>query len=377
MARAQNPWAGAFLAVAVLGSLMATAIPSQAATRASAELTTRDTPTPVVVATGLHNPRAVTIASDGSILIGEGGSGPATPCTAPSPGVITRCLGFSGSIYRIKGSEQRRVVTGLPSEAIVRNDGTVVIAGATEAVPRPGGTYAVIYGLSGAPSDRASLGAGSGPLGTLALTNGTILGDLTEYEAEHDPGMDGVFADPWNFAQDGTHFLATDAGANDVLQVNPDGTTTTAVVVPDNILASGRHAQSVPTGIVLGPHGVFYISDMSGENVGYSRIWRYVPGQGLTLIVTGLTDVIALALAPNGDLIALSYGSTAPAGTAVPGPGALTRINVHTGAVTTIATGDALFAPTGLAVNWNGDVYVVNNAVTTNGELLEFPGAAN
>ena len=60
MARARKPLAGAFLTVAVLGCLMATAIPSQAATQASAELTSKDTPTPVVVATGLHNPRAVT-----------------------------------------------------------------------------------------------------------------------------------------------------------------------------------------------------------------------------------------------------------------------------------------------------------------------------
>lgn len=377
MARASRSWAGAFLAVAVVGSLMATAIPSQAATPVSAKHTPKDVPTSVVVATGLDNPRAVTIGPDGSILVGEAGNGPATPCTAPSPGAIARCIGFSGSIYRIKGSTQGRVVTGLPSEAIVRTDGTVVIAGATEAVPGPNCTYAVIYGLSGGPTERASLGAGSGPLGTLSLTNGALLGDLTEFEALNDPYKDGVFADPWNFAQDGSDFLATDAGANDLLDVHPDGTVTTAAVLPSNVLASGKQAQPVPTGIVRGQDGAFYVSDMSGENVGYARIWRYVPGQGLTLLVTGLTDVIALALAPGGDLIALSYGTTAPAGTAVPGPGALTRINIHTGALTTINTGNLLHAPTGLAVSRDGDIYVVNNAIITNGQLLEFPGAAH
>jgi hypothetical protein len=370
MARASRSWAGAFLAAAVLGSLVATAVPSQAATR------TRDTPTPVVVASGLHNPRSVTIGHDGTILIGEGGSGPATPCTAPTPGAITRCIGFSGSIYQITGSTQGRVVTGLPSEAIVRGDGTVVIAGATQAVPEPGGTYAVIYGFSGGPADRAALGAGSGPLGTLSLSNGQLLGDLTQYEADHDPAQDGVFADPWNFVQDGSCFLATDAGANDVLRVDANGTVSTAAVVPPNVKPNGAQAQSVPTGIVRAPNGVVYISDMSGENVGLSRIWRYTAGQGLTEITTGLTDVIALSLARNGDLIALSYGSTAPMGTSVPGPGSLARINVHTGAVTTIDTGGILNAPTGMAVDRHGDVYIVNNAITNNGELLEFPGAA-
>jgi hypothetical protein len=370
MVSASRTWVGAFLATAVLGGLTAIPVPSQAAT-------SRDTSAPVVVASGLHNPRAVTIDDDGTILVGEGGSGPATPCTAPSPGVITRCIGFSGSIYQISGNTQRRIVTGLPSEAIVRGDGTVVIAGSTEAVPQPGGTYAVIYGFSGGPADRAALGAGSGPLGTLSLSTGCLLGDLTQYEADNDPAKDGVFADPWNFVKDGSGgFLATDAGANDVLHVAADGTVSTAVVVPGNVTSTGAQTQSVPTGIVRASNGVYYISDMSGEKVGLSRIWRYVPGSGLTQIATGLTDVIALALAPNGDLIELSYGSTAPSGTAVPGPGSLARINVRTGAVTTINTGGVLNAPTGVAVDSSGNVYVVNNAITNNGELLKFVGAA-
>ncbi|MFL6121636.1 ScyD/ScyE family protein [Actinophytocola sp.] len=370
MASAKRIWAGALLVTAVLGSLTATAVTSQAAT-------SKNTRTPVVVASGLHNPRSVTIGAGGTILIGEGGSGPTTPCTAPAPGVITRCLGFTGSIYAIAGSRQRRVVTGLPSEAIVRLDGTVVIAGATQAVPHAGGTFAVIYGFSGGPADRAALGAGSGPLGTLSLSNGTLLGDLTAYEAAADPDGTGVFANPWNFVEDGNGgFLATDAGANDVLSVAPNGTVSTAAVVPSNVTSTGAQAQSVPTGIVRASNGVFYISDMSGENVGLSRIWRYVPGSGLTLITTGLTDVIALALAPNGDLIALSYGSTPPVGTQVPGPGSLARINVRTGVTTTIDTGGVLNAPTGLAVDSYGNAYVLNNAITNNGELLKFSGAA-
>lgn len=370
MASARRTWAGALLVAAVLGSLTATAAPSQAATG-------RNPRTPVVVASGLNNPRSVTIGADGTILIGEGGNGPTTPCTAPAPGVITRCLGFTGSIYAISGSKQRRVATGLPSEAIVRLDGTVVIAGATQAIPRPGGKYAVIYGFSGGPADRAALGAGSGPLGTLSLSNGTLLGDLTAYENANDPDGTGVFANPWNFVEDGYGgYLATDAGANDVLHVAADGTVSTAAVPPTNVTSTGGVAQSVPTGIVRASNGVFYISDMSGENVGLSRIWRYTPGSGLTLVTTGLTDVIALALAPNGDLIALSYGSTPPVGTEVPGPGALTRINVRTGAATTIDTGGVLHAPTGLAVDSRGNAYVVNNAITSNGELLKFSGAA-
>lgn len=370
MSRASKSWAAALLLVAAAGSLTAGAVPSQAASDKHAPA---PVPAPVVVATGLDNPRGVELLPDGTILIGEAGDGPVAPCVASSPGAITRCLGFSGSVYRIKGSTQGRVATGLPSEAIVRTDGTTVIAGATQAVPGPHGTYIVIYGLSGGPAERASLGAGSGPLGTLSLTNGKVVGDLAAYDAQLDPT--GPFVDPWNFVRDGNDFLATDAGANDLFLVH-HGVVTTAFAFPDNVLASGQQVQAVPTGIVRGRNGVFYISDMSGEQPGYSRIWRYVPGHQPTVLTTGLTDVLSLALTPDGNLIAMSYGSTEPVGTAVPGPGALTRIDVHTGTKTTINTGDLLHAPTGVAVSHVGDIYVVNNAITTDGELLKFPGAA-
>jgi hypothetical protein len=69
-------WAAAFLAVVVAGGLTATAIPSQAA---SDEYRSPAASAPVILATGLDNPRAVEFQSDGSILIGEAGDGPATP----------------------------------------------------------------------------------------------------------------------------------------------------------------------------------------------------------------------------------------------------------------------------------------------------------
>ena len=391
MSRVGRSWAGVFVAAAVVGSLTAAAIPSQAAARpASGGHPSKGTlAAPVVVASGLNNPRAVRLQPDGSLLVAESGTGSATPCVAPSPGVITRCLGMSGSIYRVKGSTQGRVVTGLPSESIVRPDGSVVVTGANEAQPGPDGSYRLVYGFSGVPSDRAALGAGAGPLGTLSTDKGVVLGDLLEHELLHDPdsvdGNNSVFSDPWNFAADGPDFLVTDAGANDLVRVHPDGTTTTAFVFPNNVLpttsstvrpmAPPGQTEAVPTGIVRGADGAFYIADMSGMRVGLSRIWRYVPGSQPTIFATGLTDVIDLALAPNGDLIALSYGSVNP-GVLPPndyGPGMLTRIDKRTGASTTLDTGNTLVDPTGLAICPNGDIYVTSDTQGSSGELLNFP----
>lgn len=374
MARGNKFWAGAFLVVAVAGSLTATAVPSQAA---PGKPTSTAQATPVVVATGLDNPRGLQVLPDGSVLIAVTGSGPTTSCPVPPANSVTRCLGFTGSIYRVKGATKGNVATGLPSEEVVHPDGSTGMSGANDVLPGTNGTYTVLYGLGGIPADRTALGAGSGPLGTVSLSDGTLVGDLTEYEFQQGLDVPGIVTDPWNFAKEGTSYLVTDAGSNDLFKVTPNGTITTVFEFPDNVTASGKQVQAVPTGIVRARDGSFYIGDMSGDAPGISRIWHYVPGQQPTELTTGLTDVIALDLTPDGNLVALSFGTTAPTGNGVPGPGALTLINTSTGALTPIDTGDVLSSPTGMGVAPDGDIYVVNNAITTNGELLKFRGAAN
>ncbi|OQR64392.1 hypothetical protein B6E66_08715 [Streptomyces maremycinicus] len=356
-------------------------IPSQAAPQAAPAAKAS---APIVVASGLHNPRAVRVQSDGSLLVTEAGSDPAVPCTVP----LSQCLSFSGSIYKIKGSVQRRVVTGLPSMQIVRADGSSVISGAIEAEAAPGGTYRVVSGVTGTPATRTALGPGSGPLGTLSIAHGRVLGDLAVHEAEHDPdsaaGNNEVFSNPWNFARDGRDFLVTDAGANDLIRIHPDGTTSTELAFPNNVipaaaasgdeaLAPAGQAEAVPTGIVRGWDGAFYIADMSGIRTGLSRIWRYVPGSRPTVFATGLTGLIDLAVAPGGDLIALSYTGGATSTGLL--PGALIRIGKKTGAATVIDTGGSLNTPTGLAVTAKGDIYVTNNTQGSSGELLKFPAS--
>ncbi|MBY8882389.1 ScyD/ScyE family protein [Actinacidiphila acidipaludis] len=382
----KSSWTGAFLAAAVIGSLSAAVAPSQAAAPAGHP---RPATAPVVVASGLHNPRAVRIQPDGSLLVTEAGSGPATACTTPN----SQCLGLTASLYRIKGAWQGRVVTGLPSQLIVRADGSGVVSGPIEADAGPTSTsYRVLYGLSGTPDTRAALGPDAAPLGTLSIAKGRILGDLGEHEALHDPdaalGNNDVYSNPWHFARDGADFLATDAGANDLIRIHPDGTTETAVLFPNNVVpttttpgtvtpdAPAGQAEAVPTGIVRGRDGAFYITDMSGIRTGLGRIWRYVPGSAPTVFATGLTGSIDVDLAPDGDLIVLSYtqGGTSPTQTL---PGALIRIDRHTGAATTIDTGGVLNQPTGLAVTAGGDVYVTNNTQGTSGQLLKFPNAAS
>ncbi|MCX5096726.1 ScyD/ScyE family protein [Streptomyces sp. NBC_00365] len=380
MPGASTSWARAAAVAAIVGGLTATAVPGQAAPRAAAR---GHAPTAVVVVSGLHNPRDVQFQADGSLLVAEAGSGPDTPCTTPG----TRCFGFSGSVYRVKGRTRGRVVTGLPSEMGVRGDGSTAVNGAIQAEAAGGGTYRVVYGLNGTPGIRAALGAGGEAFGTLSTAGGTVLGDLAEHEGRYDPdsvdGNNEVFSNPHHFVRDGKDFLVTDAAANDLIRVHPDGTTTTEFVFPNNTLPTAAsdvraatpagRVQAVPTGIVRGRDGAFYLADMGGMIQGLSRIWRYVPGSTPTVLATGLTDVTDLDLDPRGNLVALSYGSRSGSPPADSGPGSLTRVDPRTGALTTIDTGGLLKEPAGLAVGRGGDIYVTNHTLSTDGELLKFP----
>ncbi|WP_353946909.1 hypothetical protein ABII15_38320 [Streptomyces sp. HUAS MG91] len=75
-----------------------------------------------------------------------------------------------------------------------------------------------------------------------------MLGDLAQHELVHNPdagnpGVNEVFSNPWAFARDGADFLVTDAGANDLVRVHPDGTTETVFAFPTNT----RSSEPVPT----------------------------------------------------------------------------------------------------------------------------------
>jgi len=66
-----------------------------------------------VVASGLNNPRGLAFSPNGGLYVAEAGAGGAGPCFAGPEGPA--CFGHSGSVTRIDGSGQRRVLTGLPS----------------------------------------------------------------------------------------------------------------------------------------------------------------------------------------------------------------------------------------------------------------------
>ena len=357
MSNSRSSWKRVLVAAAA-----ATVVAALGIAPAHADPSTTDA-TLTVIASGLKNPRGITAQSDGSLLVAESGEG------LPGCAVGARCVGNTGAIVKmsITGSTSRPV-TGLASTAVGVADPTTVSASGPADVIRDtnGGGYDVLscFGGPGTTDLRNSLGDSARTLGTLFRTSDNkVLGDLVPLETDQNPDGTDVNANPWRFVRSGSGFLATDAGGNDVVSLPGDGTATAQYVMPQN-----GTAQSVPTGIIKAADGTVYISDMSGGQVGTSRIWKVSPGRQPQVFVTGLTNITDIAFDQMGNLLALSYSSS-PLSQA-PTPGSLSAINLSTKKVTTIPTGSQLVQPNGLGVDIFGDVYVTNHTVGTNGQLV-------
>ncbi|MBJ6623450.1 ScyD/ScyE family protein [Streptomyces sp. DHE17-7] len=277
MANSRNSWTKILLAAGAAGAVAVplTAGPVQAQPQAHRHGHThiRTEATVTVVASQLNNPRGVTALGDGGVLVAEAGAG-----LADCP-VDQTCVGTTGSVYKVKGSFQGRVATGLASTAKGVAPGAPISAnGPSDVVPDRFGGYVVVSGLGGTTESRAALGEGARTLGTVFRTRDhKVLADLTDHETRLNPDGGDVHANPWRLARSGSGYLATDAGANTVVRGNADGTTATEYLLPKNELPTGA-AETVPTGIAKAADGTVYVADMSGGRVGASRVWKIAPG---------------------------------------------------------------------------------------------------
>lgn len=327
------------------------------------------TATPRVVATGLDNPRHLTVAGS-TVYVAESGSGGAGPCFPGPEGEA--CFGASGAITAISHGRQQRILIGLPSLAAP----TGASASGPVDIEVSGKRLAILIGLGGTTTTRAAYGPAAATLGTLQVgrlggTTTRTLADLAAYEAT-DPNRDTVDSNPAGLTRTAAGFAVADAGGNDVVAVARDGAMSTpatfaarsALAPPFLGLPPGAMMpmQSVPTGVTRGPDGALYVSELTGFPfpVGGARIWRLPPAGAPQVFATGLTNVTDLAWA--GDrlyAVQLAAGGLLSAGGAPP-VGSL--VQVTPGGATHRVVAANLTAPYGVAVQGR-TAYVTTCAV--------------
>jgi hypothetical protein len=339
-----------------------------------------DHPTsPQRVASGLDNPRQLTVTGGGDLFVAEAGTGgtAATSCvTGPEGDEV--CLGSTGAVTRVtRKGWQSRVVTGLPS--LAAEDGSAAI-GPSDVEWLGGKHLAVLIGLGANPEARAGFGAEGSRLGTLQLarigSNRTwTLADLAAHEARANPIHDPD-SNPSSVLRVGDKFVITDAGGNDLLKASWGRVSTTAVfqdqladAPPFLGLPPGTQipAQAVPTAVVRGPDGAYYVSQLTGFPfpAGKANIYRVVPGHAPTVWASGLTNVTSLAFDSRGSLYAVQLANDGLLAAPEDAPPTGSLVKVARNGAHKVVAGE-LVAPYGVAIRGR-DAYVSTCSVCPGG----------
>jgi hypothetical protein len=323
------------------------------------------TPPGTVVMSGLDNPRHLAFGPEGGLYVAEAGRGGSGPCVFIRG--ATQCAGATGAVSRLWRGVQSRIVTGLPSYAAAPGNGATGPHGVS--LHGRGNAY-VTVGLGGEaipPSPfRAAMGQGFGRTARFQ-PNGVwrFVDDIAAYEEDNNPAGGPLDSNPYGVLAQAGGRLVIDSGANDLLRVRPNGQISTVATFPSR---PDRSTDSVPTAVVKGPDGAYYVSELTGGpfTPGLARVYRVVPGHAPQPYGPAFSFIIDLAWGPDGHLYVLQFASLAGNS----GPGILYRLESD-GTTTPVVTD--LIAPGGLVFGSDGAFYISNKSVLAGaGEVLRF-----
>ncbi len=360
-------------------------------------------PTVEVVAEGLHAPRGLAIASNGDLFVAEAGQA-GDLCPEMGGGF---CLGPTGSVARVSDGTVERIIEGLPSAG-----GASDIVGVSDLALIDDGHFYLIVNAGGDPAGRQFMPPELATMGWLmrASDDGTVasVADVAGFETTDDPDAEftgGVpDANPYSvaIAADGGVVVA-DAAMNALVAVDDAGTVALVALFPprehlfpaellaaadpaaegqepdaDTTPAEGEEVpvpvQSVPTSVVVGPDGAYYVGELTGGPfpVGGANVWRVVPGEEPTAYATGFTNIIDLGFGPDGTLYVAEIAHEglmafyAGQGESAP-EGAVLSVPPGGGEPELLISGDPLAALGGLAVGSDGSIYVSANTLDREG----------
>ncbi len=395
-----------------------------AAAAASPAASAAADPVVTVVMSRLDNPRGPAFGPGGELFVAEAGRGGAIDHPCPPSGGQLNCYGLTGAVSRLWHGQQDRVVTGLPSlsfpqGASARGPHDIGLrfgTGAGSSALGVGGAHVTI-GLEADPAVRDALNRPD--LGKLVHIPAPVLlapseslcdhdcwtpaVDVAAFEigggpeplkAESDPyGLlierggrsadgDGEAADDGQEAGDegggGAADVLTDASGNSLLRIDDDGVISTLAVFPSRGTTPPRSTDSVPTTVIKGPDGAYYVGELSGIPFTGplrkpSNVYRVVPGQDpyhptvfLDGAATHFNAIIDMAF-QGGDLYIVQHWTVSP--TVMPRDGKVIRIPClgeplvcDATQATTVLGG--LDGPTSIAFDHDGTLYVTNHGAS-------------
>ena len=340
-----------------------------------------------VVASGLDSPRHLAFGSRGDLFVAESGRGGSGPCFIGGEGPA--CMGASGAVTKVdRRGRQSRIAEGLASYANTPGDANAIgphgitVLGADRVLVTNGGPTEP-KDESGATISRDTLAA-QNPAADLfgrllrIKHHGRIrnVADLWAFERDVNPdaavGNPAIDSNPVDVLFDRGRFVVADAGGNAVDVVSRRGRVRNLAVFPNRPVPNPFGGpdvpmQAVPTSVVEGPDGQYYVSQLTGFPFppGGANVFRVNPRTGaVSVFASGFTNIMDLAFGRHGTLYVLEIdhdgllgGSTDGGLFAVSRDGQQRQIALAPGTLT---------MPGGIAVGKDG-LYVTNNSGSPGG----------
>jgi hypothetical protein len=205
---------------------------------------------------------------------------------------------FSGPLFDLSTAPNGDILIADASQGIINIYGELLAS-----LPGVTSVDAVGQGLmwatTGAVND-ATTNEGQG-LYRITKNKAEMLVNLFEFEDENNPDDQEVDSNPFAvLALNGHEALVVDSGANDLLRIDNQGNVEVVAVFPNEVVStenmkslvgcpdSGAFpcgmgpmmpAQAVPTSVVVGPDGYYYVGELKGfpAPLNGSNIWKIAP----------------------------------------------------------------------------------------------------
>ncbi len=318
---------------------------------------------PLIVASGLTNPRGMTWDANGVLYVALAGIGGTTEATEQAPASNFPGPFLGGPTAAVAEIEPDgcpvAVATGLPSTI----DSLGNVLGADDVASLGDQLYASVDG-GGAVHGNPDMPSGVYRI----LEDGTteVVADLSAWTrdnpvAEVPPDIDPDAAGYSIVADEAANLLwVSNPNSAEVLSVTPEGEIAR--------VADLSAENMVPTKMSLDPNGGVFVGTLTNAPFpnGVAKVMHIAADGTVTDVWTGLTTVVDVAVGADGVLYALqmSTGNTTEPPFFVPGSG---QVVMQTGPDQHEVVAEGLMFPIALDVGPDGGLYIASPAFGANG----------